>query len=155
MCIAVVGWAFRQRLLSFSCFGLSSDAPVFPLPALSCRCHDRSLHQKRKQLAWDHHEIPMCYWLDVFLLYAKGRCAKGILLIGINERDKIQLFSAVQPLKSYQQNMIQCEILSHYFKYAHIDMNTLLQSLEQQSSWQSQELTDKLHSKRALAQQPL
>lgn len=46
-------------------------------------------------------------------------------------------------------------LLPHCFKHSHIDMNTLLQSLKQQSSWQDQELTDKLHSKRVLAQQPL
>lgn len=97
----------------------------------------------------------MCYWPEVFLLYARGGCAKGMVLTGINERDKFQLYTAVQPLKSNQQNMIQCEILPHLFKHAHIDMNTLLQSLKQQSRWQNQELTDKLHSKRALAQQPL
>lgn len=111
MCIAVVGPAFRdQRLLPSACFGLSRDTLVFHLPSSSWRFHDRSSYQKRRQLAWDDCEIPICYWLDVFLLYANGRCAKGTFLIGINKRDKFQLYSAVQLLKSNQQNMIQCEI---------------------------------------------
>lgn len=112
-------------------------------------------HCAKKGNNWHGMIVKFQFPIEVFLLYAKSRCAKGTLLTRINKRDKSQLYSAVQPLKSNQQNMIQCEILPHCFKHAHIDMNSLLPSLKQESSWQNQELTDKLHSKRALAQQPL